>query len=156
METIKILGTDVFQLDDSEWSEKFGFFIAQDIPQILAASFIYLGNEYKKNAIVVNGKFTSCPREEKEALVAHELGHIQAGHLKNAPPGILTSLENELKADDYAVSQGHRKGLKAWLEKHYKTAKEVLWYLSDDEEVFTDLQKRLARLQGPRTEKECK
>ena len=45
--------------------------------------------------------------EEQEAVLAHELGHVVHGHLKNrTETGILNSLELELEADRYALEKG--------------------------------------------------
>ena len=45
--------------------------------------------------------------EEQEAVLAHELGHIVHGHLKNlTETGILNNLELELEADRYALEKG--------------------------------------------------
>lgn len=45
--------------------------------------------------------------EEQEAILAHELGHLAHGHLKNrTETGILNSLVLELEADSYAVGKG--------------------------------------------------
>lgn len=45
--------------------------------------------------------------QEREAILAHELGHLVHGHLKNrAETGVLNSLALELEADSYAIGKG--------------------------------------------------
>jgi Zn-dependent protease with chaperone function len=75
--------------------------------------------------ILVNTAWMAASRQEKEALLAHELGHIQCDHLKgfdifssiNRTLGRDSAIQIELEADKVAIDNGHTEGLEIVLDK---------------------------------------
>ncbi len=57
--------------------------------------------------VLIEDFLVDLNEQEREAVLAHELGHLAHGHLKNrTETGILNSLALELEADSYAVGKG--------------------------------------------------
>lgn len=73
--------------------------------------------------IVVNEAITFLPMRVQEAVIAHEIGHIELGHLseevrKQHPGGgVVNNLAFELAADMYAARQGYAQELCALLQQ---------------------------------------
>jgi hypothetical protein len=69
--------------------------------------------------ILVNDAFMAVSKEERDAILAHELGHIKCGHLDNPNPlnmfkrmfGADSAIQMELEADKVAIEAGHMDGL---------------------------------------------
>ena len=70
-------------------------------PQTMVATGIVEPGNY----IVMVDEFTSTLNEvEREAVLLHELGHVEAEHLNGQDKGIVHQLEFELEADRAAVA----------------------------------------------------
>ena len=99
----------------------------------LSMPFAMVAKHNGQYMIVVNTKWQETNRETKEAILAHEIGHVVNGdsdYLANMPKykryayQILSKkeqLQKEMAADLVAVNNGHGQGLKKVLEQH-------LWY----------------------------
>ena len=59
--------------------------------------------------IVINNKCNNLPKEYRDAIIAHELGHIKLGHLDGDKIPSLRErhLEKEFEADMYAQQKGY-------------------------------------------------
>jgi len=113
----KIGGHKIYQAD---------LFIAKtvctyDVPFIAAVK-----RRFFKTHIIVNKCFLELSEELKEAAYAHELGHIELGHVddlsKNGSEGLIIISELELAADRYAVkrvSPGSLIALLSTIEGYY-------------------------------------
>jgi hypothetical protein len=83
--------------------------------------------------ILVNKAWQEAIRQEKEAILAHELGHIQCGHLEgldifnliNRSLGMDSAIQIELEADKVAIDNGHMDGLEIVLDKIEKLYNEI-------------------------------
>lgn len=133
---------EVVTIDDAEISIHY----VPDINKIGAIGAGLMHNVFKfckKDFIAVDNYYMNMPSEIQEAMIAHELGHWQLGHLKNK--GIKTVWNNcvqtgimlkgdmdeqeallrytllnrdytqELEADDYAVKKCGQHGVLAFL-----------------------------------------
>lgn len=68
---------------------------------------------------------------EKEAVIAHEIGHIVLDHHAGAAAGWLITEENELAADNYAAGKIGKKAMKSCLKKIIAYGKSVSPELSE-------------------------
>jgi Zn-dependent protease with chaperone function len=68
---------------------------------------------------VVKDIIPDFTKEELRAIIAHEFGHMLAGHLEQhrQDQGLLYSLDFEMEADDYAVAQVSAAAMKSALIK---------------------------------------
>ena len=59
--------------------------------------------------IIINNKCNNLPKEYRDAVIAHELGHIKLGHLDGDKIPSLRErhLEKEFEADMYAQQKGY-------------------------------------------------
>lgn len=86
-----------------------------------------LGN----NIIVVNEHWLKLPIDQKEAIIAHEIGHLEYKHLELKPKlikrvlGFNSQIKMELEADNYALRRGYGKPLKEYLISHALRNKEL-------------------------------
>ena len=80
--------------------------------------------------IIINSAFRKVTSREKEAVIAHELGHIACGHHELSKSELMinnllrsigwqSSIDKELEADEYAVTNGHHLGLQSFLARIY-------------------------------------
>lgn len=81
------------------------------------------GDEY---VIFVNEGWENAPQPMKEAIIAHELGHIKHNHVSSIEQGLLYNAKrmvgskdvtkSEIEADMVAVENGHGEALLQFLE----------------------------------------
>ena len=103
-----------------------------DNPQ---AKIVKVGDEV---TIIVNNAWSRADKKVKEAIIAHEIGHLELGHLDDAFKAALLNYkrkfgskeatQREIDADNFAVEQGHGDGLLYWmsdLQKQGVTSKEL-------------------------------
>ena len=66
-------------------------------------------NSFGTPVIVINNKCNELPKEYRNAVIHHELGHIKLGHLdgKKIPSLRERHLEKEFEADMYAQQKGY-------------------------------------------------
>lgn len=66
-------------------------------------------NNFGIPIIVINNKCNNLPKEYRDAVIAHELGHIKLGHLDGdkIPSLRKRHLEKEFEADMYAQQKGY-------------------------------------------------
>ena len=66
-------------------------------------------NNFGIPIIVINNKCNNLPKEYRDAVIAHELGHIKLGHLDGDKIPSLRErhLEKEFEADMYAQQKGY-------------------------------------------------
>jgi hypothetical protein len=99
-----------------------GIFVLQgqkDMPSALVGK---INGEFM---ILVNDAFMAASKEVRDAILAHELGHIKCGHLDNLNPlnsfkrmfGAESSIKMELEADKVAIEAGHMDGLSLVMDK---------------------------------------
>jgi hypothetical protein len=99
-----------------------GIFVIQGQKDIPGALVSKIGGEFM---ILVNDAFMAASKEERDAILAHELGHIKCGHLDNPNPlnmfkrmfGADSTIQMELEADKVAIEAGHMDGLSLVMDK---------------------------------------
>ena len=66
-------------------------------------------NDFGISIIVINNKCNNLPKEYRDAIIHHELGHIKLGHLdgKKKPSLRKRYLEKEFEADEYSHNKGY-------------------------------------------------
>ena len=66
-------------------------------------------NSFGVPIIVINNKCNELPKEYRDAIIAHELGHIKLGHLDGDKKLSLRKryLEKEFEADMYSQQKGY-------------------------------------------------
>ena len=66
-------------------------------------------NSFGAPVIIINNKCNNLPKEYRDAVIAHELGHIKLGHLDGDKIPSLRErhLEKEFEADMYAQQKGY-------------------------------------------------
>ena len=81
--------------------------------EFIAMTWAYQGQSF----IAVSSLFEEyLTISEQEAALAHEIGHLKAGHLEGET-GIMTNEIKEMEADDYVVSLHLGNNLKSGLTK---------------------------------------
>lgn len=109
---------------------QFKFLLAEDYPEYVSAKLGITGNGIM--ACVINGKEgfpiiilnrKNDPNDQMiQAVLAHEIGHIVNNHHKQSPiKRLLNHVNNEIEADNFAVSKGYGKEMLQFL----KSCKEV-------------------------------
>lgn len=95
----------------------FVYVVTKFLPHMPSAATTRLqGNTY---LVAVNDGWEELPRSQRRSIVAHELAHIQLGHVDSvwralsarAKRVLLKEFPDELEADRLAVSAGHGPGL---------------------------------------------
>ena len=66
-------------------------------------------NSYGMPVILINNKCNELPKEYRNAIIQHELGHIKLGHLEDGKKSSLRKrhLEKEFEADLYSQQKGY-------------------------------------------------
>ena len=89
-----------------EWSGAYlcNAYLTKDVIGAFAAV-----NNFGISIIVINNKCNNLPKEYRDAVIAHELGHIKLGHLDGDKIPSLRErhLEKEFEADMYAQQKGY-------------------------------------------------
>ncbi len=122
----------------------------------------FLGGEVTPgdHIVFIEDFLVNLTAEEQNAVLAHELGHVVHGHLKNRTgSGVVNDLGIELEADHYAINNGVTgKQLVTAITKLIHTGDELLQKIPGisekirpggfAEKVFADpiLQKRMSTL----------
>jgi hypothetical protein len=99
-----------------------GIFVMQGQKDLPSALVCKINGEFM---ILVNDAFMAASKEERDAILAHELGHIKCGHLDNPNPlnmfkrmlGMDSTIQMELEADKVAIEAGHMDGLSLVMDK---------------------------------------
>ena len=89
-----------------------GFFVARnsDLPQLLSAEEMKQSIPEETYVIVVSAHMPEAlSSAHYNALIAHEQGHLQLGHIEKAlaagAEGLYVNENMELEADDFAISK---------------------------------------------------
>ena len=79
-------------------------YLTKDVVGAFAAT-----NNFGIHIIIINNKCNNLPKEYRDAIIAHELGHIKLGHLDGDKKLSLRKryLEKEFEADMYAQQKGY-------------------------------------------------
>ena len=97
--------------------------------------------------VIVNSMLLSLPKEQVEAVINHELGHIDLGHLNSCVSVALSNVERTLtdgvpgleeEADNYSVA---RTGAKPLMDALISVNKDL-----DDKELVTRINRLRAQL----------
>ena len=66
-------------------------------------------NSFGMPVIIINNKCNDLPKEYRNAIIQHELGHIKLGHLDDGKRASLRKrhLEKEFEADMYSHNKGY-------------------------------------------------
>lgn len=111
--------------------KQFKFLLAEDYPEYVSAKVGITGNGImacvisgaKGLPIIILNQKSDLKDERIQAIIAHEVGHIVNNHHKQGFIKRLWNLiNNEIEADNYAVSKGYGKEMLQLL-KHCKEAK---------------------------------
>lgn len=79
-------------------------YLTKDVVGAFAAT-----NNFGIPIIIINNKCNNLPKEYRDAIIAHELGHIKLGHLDGDKKLSLRKryLEKEFEADMYSQQKGY-------------------------------------------------
>ena len=79
-------------------------YLPKDVVGAFAAT-----NNFGIPIIIINNKCNNLPKEYRDAIIHHELGHIKLGHLdgKKKPSLRKRYLEKEFEADEYSHNKGY-------------------------------------------------
>ena len=78
------------------------------LPKDVIGAFAVI-NSFGMPIIIINNKCNDLPKEYRNAIIQHELGHIKLGHLDGDKTPSLRKryLEKEFEADLYAQQKGY-------------------------------------------------
>jgi Zn-dependent protease with chaperone function len=91
---------------------------------------------------VVSDVIPSLTKEELDAVVAHEIGHIVNDHLVGLT-GVMDDNQKEMEADAYAAEQVSAAAMKSALVKFRAKNSEIF---ENNEKATTDINERIERL----------
>lgn len=76
-------------------------------PKEIPCAFASLMTDNNR-VIVVNDGYMNLPLQYRHAILLHETGHIELGHLDNVVnnPDNVDELKDEYEADDYSINHG--------------------------------------------------